>query len=591
MTTGTWNPTLRQLRKAVLLPDGAGLSDGQLLEAFVGRQDEAAFAALVRRHGPMVLGVCRRVLRHHHDAEDAFQATFLVLARKAGSVLPRDLVANWLYGVAYRTALKARTVLARRRERERQVAEMPEPEAAAPDGGGRDWQPLLDQELRRLPDKYRVPVVLCDLEGKTGKEAAHQLGWPEGTIASRLSRGRGLLAKRLARHGLALSGAALAAAFSQGAAAAVPTSLASDTVKAAGFLAAGRALTPGLVSAEVAALAEGVVSAMFVNKVKIAVVVFAVLGIVGAGMGGMPFRVAADDQPVVRGGGQSVAPAGGSQGDKRADDRKAPGKNSAQEALDLVLKGYQAYWDSQGQKPAEQDLARLLWEVMEKSYRPPDGKQATLADKEALAQYKEAFLLAFQISSEIARRRGKVAAEGQKPVEQDLARLLWEVMEKSYRPPGGRQATPADKEALAQYKEAFLLAFRLSAEMAKARGKDRVKAGASDAGVFGAVGSAFVRAYAQAGSLKKTLAGQKAADGKAAATAVAALDDFLKAGKEFEQVVRGQAKDQAVAQVKKEIEGALRRLGETEPDRRAQFEALEEIERLIRDLKEKVRQK
>ena len=153
-------------------------------------KDEAAFEALVRRHGPMVLGVCRRVLRNHHDAEDAFQATFLVLVRKAASIVPREMVANWLYGVAYRTALKARSMIARQRVRERQVTEMPEPEAAEPDDCWRDLQPLLDQELSRLPDKYRVPIVLCDLEGKTGKEAARQLGWPEGTVASRLARGR-----------------------------------------------------------------------------------------------------------------------------------------------------------------------------------------------------------------------------------------------------------------------------------------------------------------------------------------------------------------------------------------------------------------
>src|SRR5262249_26019760 len=158
------------------------------------------------RHGPMVLGVCRRVLDHAHDAEDAFQATFLVLARKAASIVARDTVGNWLYGVAYRTAHKARVAAARRRLKERQMSR---PEALDEDVW-RELRPVLDQELNRLPEKYREPVILCDLEGQTRKEAARRLGWPEGTLSGRLSRARVLLAKRLARHGLTLSGGAMA---------------------------------------------------------------------------------------------------------------------------------------------------------------------------------------------------------------------------------------------------------------------------------------------------------------------------------------------------------------------------------------------
>src|SRR5262245_49217145 len=206
METRTLGQVFRYLRQIAAPADGSRL-DAALLERFVAAGDEAAFAGLVERHGPMVLGVCRRVLHNHHDAEDAFQATFLVLARKAASVRPRDLVGNWLHGVAYHTALKARSAADRRRAREREAAPMPRPEAAH-----ELWQrlePLLDQELHALPDHYRVPIVLCDLEGKTRKEAARQLGWAEGTVASRLARARGLLAKRLGRHGLALSGAAV----------------------------------------------------------------------------------------------------------------------------------------------------------------------------------------------------------------------------------------------------------------------------------------------------------------------------------------------------------------------------------------------
>ncbi len=286
MATTPSSPVLHQLRRVVLLRDGAGLTDGQLLESFIGTKDESAFEALMRRHGPMVLGVCRRFLHNHHDAEDAFQATFLVLARKADAIVPRELVANWLYGVAYRTALKARTLSARQSMRERQVAEMPEPEAVEPDTLWREMVPLLDRELSRLPDKYRLPVILCDLEGKSGKEAARQLGCPEGTVGSRLSRGRSLLRKRLARRGLVVAGASLAAVLSQKAAAAIPPSLGISTVQAATLVAAGETAA-GVISAKVAALTEGVVKAMFssyLNKTTAGLILAAILGVTGSGL-------------------------------------------------------------------------------------------------------------------------------------------------------------------------------------------------------------------------------------------------------------------------------------------------------------------
>src|SRR5262245_42532773 len=197
---------------------GAEVTDGMLLESYVRTREEEAFAALVRRHGPMVWGVCRRMLGHE-DAEDAFQATFLVLARKAAAVVPRAMVANWLYGVAHQTALKARANTARRGAREQQVVTMPEP-AVQPEKLWDDVRPLLDLELRRLPDKYQAVIVLCDLDGKTRKEAARQLACPEGTVAGRLARARVMLAKRLTQRGVALSGGALAAVLSRKVAAA-----------------------------------------------------------------------------------------------------------------------------------------------------------------------------------------------------------------------------------------------------------------------------------------------------------------------------------------------------------------------------------
>jgi RNA polymerase sigma factor (sigma-70 family) len=285
MQTSQMSEVIRHLRRTVLLRDGAGLTDGQLLEDYISRRDEAALAALVRRHGPMVWHVCRRVLSNYHDAEDAFQATFLVLVRKAESIASRELVANWLYGVAYQTALKARTTAARRRTRERQVMEMPEPEGV-PQDSRHGLQPLLDQELSRLPDKYRIPIVLCDLEGKTRKEAARQLGCPEGTVAGRLARARGMLAKRLARHGLAVSGGVLAAVLSQSSASAsVPPSLVSSTIAAVTRFAAGQT-TAGGISVKVIALMEGVLKAMFLNKLKGVLLALALVLAVLAGGGG-----------------------------------------------------------------------------------------------------------------------------------------------------------------------------------------------------------------------------------------------------------------------------------------------------------------
>ena len=151
-------------------PRHGGPTDAELLQLYLDGGDGAAFAALVRRHGAMVLGVCRRVLRHEQDAEDAFQAAFLVLARKAASVGRRELLGNWLYGVAYRTALAARARSARRAAREKQVKEMPHPEVG-PEESWQDLVPVLDRELARLPEKYRLPVVLCELEGRSRKDA------------------------------------------------------------------------------------------------------------------------------------------------------------------------------------------------------------------------------------------------------------------------------------------------------------------------------------------------------------------------------------------------------------------------------------
>jgi RNA polymerase sigma factor (sigma-70 family) len=270
------------LRKA-LQPHSDSLTDGQLLGQFVARRDDAAFATLVRRHGPMVFGVCRRILRHAQDAEDAFQATFLVLARKASRLRDREAVGSWLYGVAYRAALGARTSGLRRKAKEQQVETMPHP-LVTPEENQAELLAQLDQELARLPEKFRIAVVLCELEGRSRKEAARQLGLPEGTLSSRLGRARKMLARRM---GGPVTGASLTALFaSEVGAAVVPGPLVISTVRAAG----------GVVSASVVALAEGVLKAMLLTKIKAMGLVLLLAASVGAV--GLTYRTAtAEGQP------------------------------------------------------------------------------------------------------------------------------------------------------------------------------------------------------------------------------------------------------------------------------------------------------
>ncbi len=224
------------------------------------------------------------MLCHEQDAEEAFQATFLVLARKAASIAARDTVGNWLYGVAYRTALKAKVTNARRRNRETQAATMLQQEHNATEVWS-DLRPLLDQELHSLPAKYRSPIVLCDLEGKTRSEAALQLGWPEGTLSWRLASARSMLAKRLERHGVTLSAAALGLMIAQNASAHVPVKLIVSTINAATCSSMGQAVATGLISADVVALTEGVLRTMFYVKLKIACAVCLTLAAMAAGVG------------------------------------------------------------------------------------------------------------------------------------------------------------------------------------------------------------------------------------------------------------------------------------------------------------------
>ena len=256
----------------------AGYPDGQLLEQFLARRGEAAeaaFAALVERHGPMVLGVCRRALSDPRDAEDAFQTTFLILARKAGAVRVGDSLGRWLYGVSRRVASRARAVAGRRLDSERGLAESGRrPPVAEPQGDRLDLRALLDEELGRLPAKYRDPLVLCYLQGQTHEGAAQQLGWPVGTVRGRLARARDLLRARLVRRGLAPAAALLGTSAEAGAA--VPSSLADVTAKAACRASSGGGWA-GLVSARVAEWAGWELASMTMARWKgVAGVLFAV---------------------------------------------------------------------------------------------------------------------------------------------------------------------------------------------------------------------------------------------------------------------------------------------------------------------------
>jgi RNA polymerase sigma factor (sigma-70 family) len=283
---------VRDLGRAERLRSALILTDTQLLERFVLQRDETAFEALLHRHGPLVFGVCRRLLGDVHDAEDAFQATFLILARKAGGLRRRALLGNWLYGVAYKVAARARKTAIRRRAWERNDADLAEiPNRLPP--AELDLAPFLHEELQRLPEKYRTPIVLCYLEGKTNEEAACQLHWPVGTVKGRLNRARELLRKRLARRGVALTAGLLAANTLTVKAS---STLLQETFQAALSFAVGNAAVGGAASASALALTKGVLQTMLLSKLKlIATAVLSIAIILGGG--GLAYYCLAVDAP------------------------------------------------------------------------------------------------------------------------------------------------------------------------------------------------------------------------------------------------------------------------------------------------------
>ena len=242
--------------------------DAQLLDRFVLFNDEAAFESIIGRHGPMVLSLCRRLVRDSHIAEDAFQATFLVLVRKARSLKNPELLGNWLYGVAFRIAVKARINAARRAEFERKVHYIPKADTDS-DTAHRELRCVLDEELSRLPDKYRAPLILCYLEGKTNEEAARELGWPVGSMSWRLARGREMLRQRLSRRDHAFAPMLFPPPLAQTTGSAVvPAGLVNTTVSAGIVFAAGKGAAATGVSTTAATLTEEALKAMWLGKIK-----------------------------------------------------------------------------------------------------------------------------------------------------------------------------------------------------------------------------------------------------------------------------------------------------------------------------------
>jgi RNA polymerase sigma factor (sigma-70 family) len=281
MIPGKTSSVVRQLDALWTSGSLTGMRDAQLLGRFAEARDstaETAFRELIDRHGPMVMGVCRQIVRHPHDADDAFQATFLVLVRKARSIRVGESLAPWLYGVAYRTALRARAIASRYRSAA--VGQLEEPMESFSDNACQfDLRRLLHEELNRLPGKYREPIVLCHLEGKTHEEAARLLQWPVGTVSGRLSRGRELLRSRLQRRGMEVSPAVLSANWLAGTPISVTLPLIESTFGAAVGLAAPA------VSASALSLTQGVLKAMLLNKIKTIALIVLLVGGLTAGVG------------------------------------------------------------------------------------------------------------------------------------------------------------------------------------------------------------------------------------------------------------------------------------------------------------------
>ncbi len=362
MPSETLADFLRRLREA----RGTGEpSDAELLQRFAARQEERAFRAILQRHGAMVLGVCRSLVPNAHDAEDAFQATFLVLVSKAGSIRRPTLLANWLYRVAYRVGMRARANAARRHARETLGNGM---EAVQPNNPiDPEMVPLLHEELNRLPDKYRIPMVLCYLQGQTHEAAARQLDWPVGTVKGRLARGRERLRGRLTRRGITLSAGMLAVALGQTTAdAAVPASLADGTLKLAMFIAAGQSVAAGAASAHVASLYRGALQSMLPTRLVLAGALL-LTGVIGTGAGLFAYQHTSGSPPEVN------QPASVGEDKPEAKKQEQNPESTARQRnadnLQAIMRGMHAYHEVNNHLPPaalcdKSRKALLSWRVL-----------------------------------------------------------------------------------------------------------------------------------------------------------------------------------------------------------------------------------
>ncbi len=393
MTTARLGTLLRHLQTLSAGHRGPERTDRQLLDDFAAHRDESAFVEVVSRHGAMVLRVCRRVLGHEQDAEDAFQATFLILARSSASIRRRESLASWLHGVAYRTALKAKRGAARRRCHETHV--QTSKAEAVPTPRWDEVRAILDEEIRHLPEPLRAAFTLCVLEGKSGPQAAVELGCKEGTVSSRLTRARERLRHQLARRDIHLGALLAALSVAEGAGrAALPAALAKATSRFGLSVAAGEPAA-GVIPSQVAALAAGVSRAMFLTKAKIALAMLLVVGLLAGGAGVLTCRalLAGKEQPAAPPAAKSAQPA----------SEKKPGPQKEAEAADknaVTVSGRVLGPD--GKPVAGAKLYRAFWVEFIEGNPPPapkllgtsdrDGRFQLAVSREELAKHPKAVL-------------------------------------------------------------------------------------------------------------------------------------------------------------------------------------------------------
>jgi RNA polymerase sigma factor (sigma-70 family) len=451
--TSTANNLLPFLERVALLQDGAELTDGQLLERFFQHRQEEAFRPLLHRHGSMVLGVCRRLLRNGHDAEDAFQATFLILLRKGTALFGRQSIGNWLFGVAYHTSLKLRAMTTKRRLKEAAARPRTRVEVRS-DVEEIDLRPLLDRELSQLPDKYREAVVLCELEGKSRKEAARLLGIPEGTLSSRLATARRSLAHRLARCGLGVTATMLTAALSpQPAVSAQLAPLVAQTLQAALHLSAGATAGAGMISTKVAALIEGGLRSMFLSKSTV-LVLLAAMGMVLAGVALAPMalpetRAEAPAQPGANDAQKQIDKWIAQLGSSKFEDRE----EAARELKKLGLKAVPALKKAARSNDAE--VARRAREVLETVLPAIDRFQADLIevlvklDPDPKDPAAAQVAMRKQFAALLATHGPKLRPEkgSKKYVSSDRALVLVIAANGTAERPTGAKAEAADNEA------------------------------------------------------------------------------------------------------------------------------------------------